>query len=128
MSINVYLKTVAFGGSGYSKNGSNATELEESPILLMAPVRMIDTSGLQPLKATYGGAIISEHDDEALQSKGGSTVSLHNALLDIKQVPLTQKDIRKLRKESEQLQRMLKIEAALEAQRRTEMAQVNDIF
>jgi len=111
---------VAFGGSGYVKGGLTSVDIEEAPELLNAPVRMIDNSGLQPVEATYGGAIISDRNDESV----GGGASLHNPLFDIKHVPLTQKVIRRMKKENEQLQRMLKIEAALEAQRRAEMAQV----
>ena len=110
---------VAFGGSGYTKKGASTIDMDEVPVLLNSPVRMIDNSGLQQVKATYGGAIISDTDFSDVSS---TTTALHNAVLDIKQVAVTQKQIRRQRKESEALQRMLRIEAAMEAERRAEMA------
>ena len=120
---------VVFGGSGYCKSTLSLPE-EEAPTLLSAPIRMIETSGLQPVKATYGGAIIADTIGDIEQGVAvfsqlghsvGSTPS-HNANLDIKSVATGAKDLRRQRKESEKLSRILQAEAAAEAERRKEFA------
>ena len=100
--------SIAFGGSGY-KNSVLKNE-SDAPLLLSAPVRMIDNSGLQPVKATYGGAIL-----------GDSTVEDSNSLMDITNVPTTQKQVRKMRRENELVQRILRAEAVAEEARRLEI-------
>ena len=52
--------SVEFGGSGRTVNPAKGDqEDDETPMLLSAPVRMIEQSDLAPVKATYGGATIS---------------------------------------------------------------------
>eukprot|EP01041_Mallomonas_annulata_P013718 gene13718-29174_t len=104
---------VAFGGSGYKTVPSNNKTIENDdiPILLSAPVRMMDiNSSLQTTKATYGGAIL-----------GDSAVEDSNNLMDISVVPTTQKQMRRMRRDNEQLQRILRTEAAAEEIRRQEL-------
>ena len=105
--------SISFGGSGYkpvqnSKYDSDA----EVPMLLTAPIRMIDNNSinLQPTKATYGGAIL-----------GDSCVEDTNTMMDMSSVPTTQKQLRKMKKENEHLNRILKAEAAAEEQRRLDL-------
>jgi hypothetical protein len=71
---------------------------------------MIDNSKLQQTKATYGGALL-----------GATSVEDSNGLMDITNVPTTQKQMRKMRRENEYLQRILRAEAAAEESRRQEL-------
>lgn len=77
------------------------------------------------MKATYGGAIINElHDGSAEKPSSAITggPALHNASLDIKQVAGGARELRRQRKESERLVRVLQAEASAEEARRNEMA------
>jgi len=92
---------------------------------LTITVGRIETSGLGVVKATYGGAIMSdlrEDDDDRAVPTSSSTAGLHNAALDIKQVAGGARELRRQRKESERLARVLQSEAAAEEARRNEMA------
>lgn len=102
---------VAFGGSG--RNTALPVVDNEQPALLNKAVRIMDQAGLNlPKVATYGGVITSEDDNK---------VSVSNISMDISTLPTTQKQLRKIRRENEQLQRILRLEAAAEAQRRNEL-------
>ena len=81
-----------------------------------------ETSGLVPVKATYGGVVISELHDDELPTFSAPSASSHNTALDIRQVATGAKDLRKQRKENEKLARALQAEANVEAARRLEMA------
>lgn len=65
---------------------------------------MIDKSGLQPKKNTYGGVVLNNTNDNLGHN---NTISA----LDVSEIPITQKQQRKQRKENEQLQKILRIEA-----------------
>mmetsp|Transcript_9168 Transcript_9168/g.9238 ORF Transcript_9168/g.9238 Transcript_9168/m.9238 type:complete len:786 (+) Transcript_9168:135-2492(+) len=97
---------VSFGGSGY-KNALVITEEPETPILLSAPIRMIDHTLLQPIKSTYGGARLGDTSAEEC-----------NGLMDISALPTTQRQLRRMRRDNEQLQKILKAEAQAEEERR----------
>lgn len=101
---------VAFGGSGRST--VSVVVNEEQPALLNKAIRISEQAGLNvPKVATYGGVITSEDDTK---------VSISNVAMDISTMPTTQKQLRKMRRENEQLQRMLRLEAAEEELRRKE--------
>lgn len=91
---------VAFGGSGVSK-GVHIDE-DTQPTLLAAPVKMSDHSDLTKTRHTYGSA-------------GGDgpehTGLVGNTNLEISAVPVTQKQMRRMRKENEQLGKLLRLEA-----------------
>ena len=126
--------SVEFGGSGRTVNPAKGDqEDDETPMLLSAPVRMIEQSDLAPVKATYGGATIStdttcvEEDGVAVFSllgKAANAISStsHNDELDMKKLAVTAKEIRKQRKENEKVDRILKAEAAIELERRNQEA------
>lgn len=105
--------SVAFGGSGYKANA--VVEDDEAPLLLAAPVKMIDNSDLKNKKSTYGGVVLTGAADGQLND------SNQNAAMDAKVIPTTQKQIRKLRRENEQVQKILKLEAAKRAEAEAEM-------
>jgi ATP-binding cassette subfamily F protein 3 len=107
--------SVSFGGSGFK---SAVVEVEEQITLLSAPIKMSDRSGLNKApKATYGGAVISNMDED-----GQVTEMNHNANLDAAAIPTTQRQIRKNRKENERLQRILRAEEMARMKAEAEMA------
>jgi hypothetical protein len=107
--------SVSFGGSGFK---SAVVEVEEQITLLSAPIKMSDRSGLNKApKATYGGAVISNMDED-----GQVTEVNHNANLDAAAIPTTQRQIRKNRKENERLQRILRAEEMARMKAEAEMA------
>ena len=110
---------VSFGGSGYKSNLTSKVTDDKSdePVLLGAPIRIIDSCYSQPQKATYGGAVMVDISYDDAKPTFSS-----NTLIDISSVPVTQKQLRKQRRENEQLQRVLRAEQRAEEIRREEMA------
>lgn len=106
---------VAFGGSGFK----TAVAVEDDQIaLLSAPIKMIDRSGLNKVvKPTYGGTVISTFDED-----GQLTEVNHNSSLDAAAIPTTQRQIRKGRKESERLNRILRAEEMARLNAQAEMS------
>jgi ABC-type multidrug transport system fused ATPase/permease subunit len=113
--------SVAFGGSGYkAKSSSNTAAADDVPMLLSAPIKIIDHApSLKPVKATYGGAVLADASED--DSAPGIQLS-NNSLMDASSIPTTQKQLRKMRKENEQLQKILKAEAAARAALAAELA------
>ena len=118
--------SIAFGGSGYNKGNNNNTNnnsssggnpLDDAPILLSAPIKIIDNAPiLTNVKHTYGGAVLAEASADA-------DVKLsNNSQLDVSAIPTTQKQLRKMRKENEALQKILKAEATARAELAAELA------
>ena len=105
--------SVAFGGSGFK--AATIVEDDEAPLLLAAPVKMIDNSDLKNKKNTYGGVVLSTAVD------GPANDNSHNTAMDAKVIPTTQKQIRKQRRENEQLQKILRLEAIKRAEAEAEM-------
>jgi ABC-type multidrug transport system fused ATPase/permease subunit len=126
----------AFGGSGFSKssdkkfpNGLNKfgnanDDEDDTPALLVAPIKMIDHSGLKSAnsKSTYGGALIAGYsvslDGDGALSTNLPTLSSNlsissNTKYDAAAIPSTQKQLRKLKKGNEQVKKMLAVEARL---------------
>ena len=118
---------IAFGGSGYNKGNNNNSSnnnssssgnpLDDAPILLSAPIKIIDNAPiLTNVKHTYGGAVLAEASADA-------EVKLsNNSQLDVSAIPTTQKQLRKMRKENEALQKILKAEATARAELAAELA------
>jgi ATP-binding cassette subfamily F protein 3 len=117
---------VANGGSGYAGKGASSATAPSSNandlILLSAPVKMIDNSGLQPVKQTYGGAVFTDINDSGVGPASMSTTS--NTNLDITQVATTQKQLRKQRKEQHQVNKAVLAEQAARAAQLEEMARM----
>lgn len=105
--------SVAFGGSGFKSNV--IVEDDDAPLLLSAPVKMIDNSDLKNKKHTYGGVVLVGATEGELNDNN------HNAAMDAKVIPTTQKQIRKMRRENEQVQKILKFEAMKRAEAEAEM-------
>jgi hypothetical protein len=112
--------SVAFGGSGYKGGGGSNAIQDDTPILLSAPVKIIDNnSHLKNIKATYGGAVLADAaDDNAMKP----AAVMSNSLMDASAIPTTQKQLRKMRKENEQLQKILRSEAATRAAQAAEIS------
>lgn len=114
--------SVAFGGSGYKAKSptSNSAVVDDTPVLLSAPMKIIDHApSLKLAKATYGGAVLAEASED--DAAPGIQLS-NNSLMDVTSIPTTQKQMRKMRKENEQLQKILKAEAAARAALAAELA------
>ena len=111
--------SIAFGGSGYKNNPITAAD--DAPLLLSAPVRISDNApDLKNVKKTYGGAVIAGADDGSDPSPSGPLSS--NSLMDASAIPTTQKQLRKMRKENEVLQKILKAESLARSTAAAEMA------
>lgn len=112
--------SVCFGGSGYksSISGSIVSDVEDAPQLLSAPIKIIDQSGLKPVKQTYGGAVFADATCDIAMT-GQSLAS--NAVLESSAIPTTQKQLRKQRKENEALNKILRAEAQQRAEAAAEM-------
>jgi ABC-type glutathione transport system ATPase component len=111
--------SISFGGSGYKNSGILA--VDDAPLLLSAPVRISDKApDLKNQKRTYGGAVIAGADDGSDPSPSGALSS--NSLMDVSAIPTTQKQLRKMRKENEVLQKILKAESLARATAAAEMA------
>lgn len=100
--------SLAFGGSGYNKPGNGPSD-DDVPALLAAPVKLIDHSGLKPSTKSYGATFMASSHSETSSSSAIHVNS--NTQLDITAIPTTQKQYRKMKKENEQLQRILELEA-----------------
>jgi ATP-binding cassette subfamily F protein 3 len=85
---------------------------DDAPELLNAPVRIIDTAGIAPPKATYGGVILSDQDSH-----------LMNSNFNVSNVASTQRERRKQREADETLKKKLEEVAAQDAMHRREMAE-----
>ena len=103
---------VANGGSGYtgktggSAGSSTSTSELEAPILLAAPVKIINQSGLQPVKQTYGGAVLIDANGSSDSGAAPSSLSMvSNSQYDAAAIPSTQKQLRKMRKDNLQQNR-----------------------
>ena len=92
--------TVAFEGSGYKSQ----TIEDEAPQLLSNPIKIIDRTDFNNVKATYGNYVVPS--DENMRP----SVMLQNTPFEITQVPVTQRQARKMRKENEMLNKLLKQE------------------
>lgn len=112
---------ISFGGSGFklgvktSTNNSiginsNSKLDDDLPVLLSAPVKIINTvfDVINP-KHTYGGVVLQ--NDNADDSSAISS----NLSYQASAIPVTQKQIRKQRKENEALQKILRAEAHIRA-------------
>ena len=84
---------VSFGGSGYK---SHSAVLDESPALLSMPIKMNDLSLIKQEKKTYGGAVIA--------NQGNASDLSMNTAYESSSIPVTSKELRKQRKQNEQLQ------------------------
>ena len=109
--------SVSFGGSGYKTLG-NQVKSEDTLTLLHTPMRIIDHSYLPPPKATYGGAVMLDANSDDTNVKK----PMSNQLMDISNIPTTQKELRRKRRENEQLQKILRAEVRANEKRREEMA------
>ena len=115
--------SIAFGGSGYKSNSATLADgdVDDAPILLSAPVKIINNAPiLTNVKATYGGVVLADAADDS--KAGGKTQIVSNSQLDIQSLPTTQKQLRRMRKENEQLQKILKAEASARAALAAELA------
>lgn len=115
---------IKFGGSGYksggnSGSGNSTSNGDDAPLLLSAPVKIIDTvADVIKAKHTYGGAVLSG------ANSGGITTTLEeasNSQLSAAAIPVTQKQMRKMRKENELTNKILRAEAAARAEAEEEM-------
>jgi ATP-binding cassette subfamily F protein 3 len=117
---------VSNGGSGYAGKGAASgavpSSQKEDLILLSAPVKMIDHSGLAPVKHTYGGAVFTDISDNGVGPASMATSS--NSALDISSVATTQKQLRKQRKDANQLSRSVIAEQLARAAEQEETARV----
>ncbi len=84
-------------------------------LILAAPVKIIDNRDFKTKKTTYGGAVLSGAGEGNLNDNN------HNAAMNAKFIPTTQKQVRKMRRENEQTQKILKVEAAARAKAEEEM-------
>eukprot|EP00602_Paraphysomonas_sp_CaronLab_P003067 CAMPEP_0185033886 /NCGR_PEP_ID=MMETSP1103-20130426/23279_1 /TAXON_ID=36769 /ORGANISM="Paraphysomonas bandaiensis, Strain Caron Lab Isolate" /LENGTH=757 /DNA_ID=CAMNT_0027570319 /DNA_START=75 /DNA_END=2348 /DNA_ORIENTATION=+ len=105
---------VSFGGSGFKSSVSVSKTESEVPELLSAPVRIIEGSGLETKKQTYGGVVFIDTDNPNEVSS--------NTEYDAKAIPKTRREKKRKAHESEQLARKLRAEAEADMQRRMEMA------
>jgi ATP-binding cassette subfamily F protein 3 len=106
--------SVAFGGSGFKS--TTAISDDYAPMLLAAPIKIIDNSDhLKVKKSSYGGAVLTGAGEGQMNDNN------HNTSLEVKFIPTTQKQVRKMRRENEQLQKILKVEAAQRAEAEQEM-------
>ena len=111
--------SIAFGGSGYKNNPIAVAD--DTPLLLSAPVRISDNApDLKNQKKTYGGAVIAGADDGSDPMPSGALAS--NSLMDVSAIPTTQKQLRKMRKENEVVQKILKAESLARATAAADMA------
>jgi ATP-binding cassette subfamily F protein 3 len=124
--------SVCFGGSGYKS--SSKTNIDEFvPVLMAAPIKMIDNSGLVPKIATFGSAFVGASLSEMALSdnlpappsllQGQASISNTNTNLNASAIHTTQKQVRKAKKENEILQKVLRHEAAVRAAEAEEMSQ-----
>lgn len=115
----------AFGGSGYKSTSSTHGPAgqkdidhnkgnDDTPQLLSAPIKIKEIAGLDQIKQTYGGVVLVDVNNPQ--------EIVTNQELDIKDLPTTQRSKRKLKRENEQLARKLRIESALAAEQRQQMA------
>lgn len=106
--------SVSFGGSGFKS--TTVIEEDTSPMLLAAPVKISENSEfIKVKKNTYGGAVLATVGEGQLNDNN------HNTSMDAKFIPTTQKQVRKMRRENEQLSKILKVEAAKRAAAEAEM-------
>jgi ATP-binding cassette, subfamily F, member 1 len=114
---------IAFGGSGYKPAAGSVShssaipshgDEDDLPQLLSAPMKIKEMAGLDQVKQTYGGVVM-------IDSNHPQDVST-NEELDIRDVPINQRSKRKVKRENEQLARRLRIESALAAEQRQQMA------
>ena len=109
---------IAFGGSGFR---SKVPDQQDNPslTLLAAPVKIIDRSGLNGKPAaTYGGVVFASIGSDT-QTSGDVN---HNTTLDAKAIPKTQKEARKMRKENDRLQKILRAEEMARMEAEAEMS------
>eukprot|EP01036_Dinobryon_divergens_P029894 gene29894-39062_t len=122
---------VAFGGSGY-KSSTLSTPQVASLALLSAPVKIIEKAvDLTAPKHSYGGVILNtaamreaelqQHHQHGTASAAAANATISNSTLDVSAIPTTQRQHRKMRKENEQLQKILKAEAAARAKAEKEL-------
>jgi hypothetical protein len=125
--------SIAYGSSGYkpisSNNLSEKVQEDEAPILLAAPLKIANQQEYLKSKHSYRDATNFEfqpvnpneivNEDREAESK----VKINNNIaLDAKSIPTTQKELRKQRKLTEQLQKILRAEASARSQAEAEMA------
>lgn len=126
---------IAFGGSGYSSavKGPEVDD-DETPVLLSAPVKIRDNTEYMKGKQTFMDVTVFdsfgsqnaplEYVDGAGNSSGSQPLMVNgNQALDVKAIPTTQKEMRKQRKQNEQLNKILRMEALARAKAEQEMAQ-----
>lgn len=108
--------SLQFGGSGLSIFRNSHMEDDDQPSLLVAPIKMIDSSCslLKKEKQTYGGVVMASED--------GSLQFSTNSQYDAAALPTTSKQARKLRKINEQQQRAVRVEALARQKGEHEMA------
>lgn len=104
---------VFYGGSGYSKSNI-IKEQEEQPKLLNNPIKIKEIANIElEIKQSYGGVILNNDLNNN---------NISNNSLDIKDIPINQRNKRKLKKDNDNLQRKIRIEAAILAEQRQQMA------
>ena len=111
--------SVSFGGSGFksSLGGGGGADAEDTPQLLSSVVKISDLAGLKPVKQTYGGAVFGDVGDGGVIGAPLDT----NSVFESAAIPTTQKAMRKMRKENERLDKILRLEAQQRAEAAAEM-------
>lgn len=121
---------VAFGGSGFTMaihgNQDSRGEGDDLPVLLAAPVKMINQKDLlKPRDTSIDVRTLTqlngEDEDEGQHSsKRGAFIAPEP--MNIKDVPVTQREMRKQRRANEQLQKLLRLEALARLKQEEELA------
>lgn len=123
--------SIAFGGSGLQSGvvaSESTVDTNKTPQLLAAPIKMIST--VENRKVHRSGymdmTIYTTEEDEFATLENSKEENLiiaaNGNFLDIKAVPVTQKQLRKQRKENEQLQKILRAEAEARLKAEQELA------
>ncbi len=112
----------SYGGSGFKVGNKmeNTASKDDAPLLLSAPIKIIDSvvDVIKP-KHTYGGSHLG---GEGVGDNIDGNVSVtSNSQYQAANIPITQKQIRKQRKENEALQKMLRHEAMIRKQQEDEL-------
>lgn len=112
----------SYGGSGFKVGGKVETAIlnDDAPLLLSAPIKIIDSvvDVIKP-KHTYGGSHLS--GEGAVDIIDGNPTVNSNSQYQAANIPITQKQIRKQRKENEALQKVLRHEAMVRKQQEDDL-------
>lgn len=121
---------VMFGGSGLKSHVLVEEPDDDVPVLLSAPVKMINNAeySKENLHVTEAFAVSDQLFEASSTLSKNSIIDSkplvhnYNEAMDAKAIPTTQREMRKQRKVNEQLQKMLRAEAMARAKAEAEMA------